>query len=67
VLRRVYDQLSDPKWVVSMGSCDNGSDYYHYSYYVVKYVVMIIIIPVNIFIPGCQPTAEFLLYDWLLL
>lgn len=46
-----------------MGSCDNGSDYYHYSYYVVKYVVMIIIIPVNIFIPGCQPTAEFLLYD----
>jgi NADH-quinone oxidoreductase subunit B len=46
-LRKVYDQMADPKWVISMGSCANGGGYYHYSYSVV---------------PGCPPTAQALLY-----
>ncbi|KAJ5231405.1 NADH-ubiquinone oxidoreductase 19.3 kDa subunit [Penicillium citrinum] len=56
-LRQVYDQMPDPRWVISMGSCANGGGYYHYSYSVVRGCDRIV--PVDVYAP---PTSEALMY-----
>jgi NADH-quinone oxidoreductase subunit B len=61
ILRQIYDQMPDPKWVIAMGACASCGGVFN-NYAIVQGVDKIV--PVDVFIPGCPPSPEMLLYGF---
>jgi NADH-quinone oxidoreductase subunit B len=64
VLRQVYDQMPDPKWVISMGACASTGGVFN-NYAIVQGVDQVV--PVDVYVPGCPPTPDMLMYGFTLL
>src|SRR5437588_1113323 len=64
VLRQIYDQMPDPKWVISMGACASTGGVFN-NYAIIQGVDQIV--PVDVYVPGCPPTPDMLMYGFTML